>query len=99
MKIVSGKYPYLAANALSDVYYFDPVESKKHYFTTSVAGITEIRSYKHLFIPEVLPNVDWHHTSNTKGLKSYFVFTNPHESISAMRLQVSGALSKNPFKN
>jgi hypothetical protein len=83
----------VSANSLSDIYRYDPIDAKKNYFTTAKTGMTDIVSYKRLFIPNVLPNVDLHHYSNSAGLKSYFVFKTPAASLPKFRLQVDGAAS------
>lgn len=80
-------------NQYADVFHYEPVDMKKHYFTTSAQGITDVTSYKRLFIPEAYPNVDIHHYSNTSGLKTYFVFKTPGESMAGVRLKVDGANS------
>lgn len=82
---------FIGSNPLADIYSYDPVEARKHYFTTSTQGITDVRSYERIFIPEVYANVDLHHYSNTAGLKSYFVFKTPGESIAGVRFSVDGA--------
>ncbi len=83
----------LGGNTFADMYSYEPVEAKKHYFTDSNRSITDVNSYARLFIPNIYPNVDLHHYSNTSGLKSYFVFKIPGESIPGMRLLVDGANS------
>jgi hypothetical protein len=91
--IVRVDLNFLGSNPLAEIYPYYPIESKKHYFTTSTQGITDVRSYERLFIPEAYLNVDVHHYSNTSGLKTYFVFKTPGESMAAVRLQVEGANS------
>jgi hypothetical protein len=91
--IVRVDMKFLGANSLAEIFPYEPVEAKKHYFTTSAQGITNVSSYQRLFIPEIYPNVDVHHYSNTSGLKSYFVFKVPGESMAGVRLQVEGANS------
>jgi hypothetical protein len=82
---------FLGANQLADIYHYEPIDARKHYYGTTLNGITDVRSYSRLFVPEVYPNVDLHHYSNLSGLKSYFVFKVPDESIAALRFQIEGA--------
>ena len=82
---------YSGANSLSDIYSYHPLSAVKNYFTTSSIGITAVNSYGRLFVPETYNNIDVHHYSNSQGLKSYFVFKHPSESISMPRFQVTGA--------
>jgi hypothetical protein len=82
------------ANPYAEIFQYEPVDGLKHYFTTSAQGITDVKSYRKLFVPEIIHNVDLHHYSNTSGLKSYFVFKAP-ESLSTLRIKVDGANSTN----
>ena len=55
-------------------------------------GIVDVGSYERLFIPNIYSNIDVHHYSNTKGLKTYFV-CKIAETFSKPIINISGALT------
>lgn len=81
------------ANQATQIYNYNRVDDKKHYFTVSnVNGITDVESYERLFIPNLYSNIDVHHYSNTAGLKTYFVCKTA-EIFSKPIINISGALT------
>lgn len=80
----------LNSNQYAEIFRYDQIDARKHYFTSS-PPIVDVLSYRRLFVPEIKPNVDLHYYSNTRGLKSYYVFKTPSESIPDFVLKIEGA--------
>lgn len=65
---------YGDANPLSKIYSFEEVPMYKNFYQAHCPdGITNVKGYNRLMIPNIYPNIDLHYFNSEKGIKYYFV--------------------------
>lgn len=85
---------FTESNQLSRIYEFEETGTNLNYFLAHCdsMGITNVKGYKKLFIPNIYPNIDLHYSSNNNGIKYFFVLK-PKASVSSIKLTINGAQS------
>jgi hypothetical protein len=85
---------FLKSNQLTKFYDFEPSGVKLNYFLTHCGsdGITDINGNKKLFVPNIYPGIDLHYSSNTNGIKYFFV-VKPNVDPKQIEILISGAQS------
>ncbi len=65
---------FVQSNPLTKIYAFEPQENFLNYYLAHCPnGITDVKGFQRLMIPNIYPNIDLHYYSNQNGLKYYFV--------------------------
>jgi len=84
---------FYRSNPLSEIYNGEPTEGSKNYFMAPLGGgVTGVKNYKRIAIPNIYPGIDLHYYSNAAGLKYYFV-VKPGANASQIIHQFTGASS------
>jgi len=80
-------------NPYAEVYANTEKSNWHNYFKPQCPkGITDVRGFSDLMIPNVYPNIDLHYSSNAEGLKYYFI-VKPGGDPKLIALKYSGATS------
>jgi len=66
---------FYRSNDNAEIFTQDQLQGAKNYFIPQFpsGGITDVKSYRRLFIPNIYPYIDLHYYSNADGIKYYFV--------------------------
>lgn len=64
----------LKSNSLTETFPVDTGQGFLNYYLGHCPqGVTDVKGYQRLFVPNIYPNIDLHYYANTMGLKYYFV--------------------------
>ena len=65
---------FLKSNPNTKAYPFEMGDSHMNYYLAHCPqGVTDVKGFKRVLVPNIYPNIDLHYYSNSKGLKYYFV--------------------------
>lgn len=84
---------FIQSNPLTKPYNFDPAPDFLNYYTANCpSGITGVKGFQRLMIPNIYPNIDLNYYSNADGLKYYFV-VKPGGDPNQIKMLYQGAIS------
>ncbi len=84
---------FVKGNPNTKAYPFSITDGSLNYFLPQCPqGITNVKGYKRVLVPNIYPNIDLHYYSNSKGLKYYFV-VKPGGNPKDINIQFDGATS------